>query len=304
MSNNVKQKTIVRNVKAKGIGIHSGKEVNMRLIPAPCNHGIVFKRLDANSQLVRAHNAFVNEVVLSTSIETDGVKVSTVEHLMSALSAMRVDNVLIELDSFEVPIMDGSSAPFIFLLQTAGIVEQESDKNFFIIKDTIKVKHKDSWAQLSPYNGFKISLEIDFSHKIIQKSNQKLSIDFNKDSYLKEISRARTFGRQKDVEYLQKNNLALGASTDNAIALSDNDVLNEDGMRYDNEFVKHKILDIVGDVYLLGGSVVGYYQGYKTGHFLNDKLLSKIINNKDSWEFQTFDKNNKSVPFYSEDDGV
>ena len=296
----IKQRTIISAARATGVGIHNGKTVNMRILPADCDHGIVFKRLDAGNKIVKAHNALVNEVVLSTSLEKDGVKVSTVEHLMSALSAMGVDNLLIELDSFEVPIMDGSSAPFIFLLQAAGIVEQEKPKKFFVIKESVKVEHNDSWASLSPYHGFKVSLEIDFEHQKIKESEQKLTIDFNQESYLKEISRARTFGKISDIEMLQKQNLALGADMTNAIALSDNDILNEEGTRYSNEFVKHKILDIIGDMYLLGGNLIGYYQGFKSGHFLNDKLLSKILENENAWEIREFSKDELKMNFYTE----
>ena len=253
----VKQRTIKKIVKARGVGIHSGKLVNLTLIPAEADHGVVFKRLDAGGRQVHAHSAFVNEVVLSTGLESQGVKVSTIEHLMSALSALGVDNLLVELDSFEVPIMDGSSAPFVFLVQSAGIEEQEAYKRFIVIKDTIRVENGQSWAQVSPHHGFKVSLEIDFEHKKIKESGQKLTIDFAEQSYLKEISRARTFGYERDVEMLQKQNLALGASIDNAIALSDNDILNEDGMRYHNEFVKHKILDIVGDLFYLVEMLLG-----------------------------------------------
>ena len=217
----VKQRTIKKTVKARGVGIHSGKLVNMTLIPAESDHGVVFKRLDAGGRQVHAHSAFVNEVVLSTGLESQGVKVSTIEHLMSALSALGVDNVLVELDSFEVPIMDGSSAPFVFLVQSAGIEEQTAPKRFIVIKDTIRVENGESWAQVSPHNGFKVTLEIDFEHKKIKESGQKLTIDFAEQSYLKEISRARTFGYERDVEELQAGGLALGASFDNAIALSD-----------------------------------------------------------------------------------
>lgn len=297
----IKQRTIKKSVKARGIGIHSGNMINMTLIPAQTNHGVVFKRMDVGGKLVRAHNAFVNEVILSTSIKNKGVKISTVEHLMSAFSALGIDNILVELDSFEVPIMDGSSAPFIFLVQSAGIEEQNDSKKFFVIKKTIRVENNDSWAQVSQYDGFKVSLEIDFDHKKVKESGQKLSIDFAKESYLKEISRARTFGYVRDMEMLRENNLALGASMDNAIALSDDDVLNEDGMRYDNEFVKHKILDIVGDLYLLGSSLIGHYQGYKTGHLLNDQLLSAILSRPDTWEIKTFTNKNSPISFYSED---
>lgn len=297
----IKQRTIKKAVKARGVGIHSGSMVNMTLIPAEIDHGVVFRRMDVGGKLVRAHNAFVNEVVLSTSLENKGVKVSTVEHLMSAFSALGVDNILVELDSFEVPIMDGSSAPFIFLVQSAGIEDQNAHKKFFVIHETVKIEHQDSWAQVSPYEGFKVTLEINFEHKKVQESGQKLSIDFAKQSYLKEISRARTFGYMKELEVLQRQNLALGASMDNAIALSDDDVLNEDNMRYQNEFVKHKILDIVGDLYLLGGNLIGHYQGYKTGHLLNDQLLSAILERPDTWSIETFEAKDSPIQFYSED---
>ncbi|MBE8189627.1 MAG: UDP-3-O-acyl-N-acetylglucosamine deacetylase [Candidatus Thioglobus sp.] len=297
----IKQRTIKKSVKARGIGIHSGNMVNMTLIPAKIDHGVVFRRMDVGGKLIRAHNAFVNEVVLSTSLENKGVKVSTVEHLMSAFAALGIDNILVELDSFEVPIMDGSSAPFIFLSQSAGIEEQDAPKNFFVIRKPVKIQHKDSWAKVSPYEGFKVTLEIDFEHKKVKESGQKLSIDFAQQSYLKEISRARTFGYMRDVETLQRRNLALGASMDNAIALSDSDVLNEDGMRYQNEFVKHKILDIVGDLYLLGNNLIGHYEGYKTGHLLNDQLLSAILDQPDTWSLETFEEKDSPIKFYSED---
>ncbi|CAC9602388.1 UDP-3-O-[3-hydroxymyristoyl] N-acetylglucosamine deacetylase (EC 3.5.1.108) [uncultured Gammaproteobacteria bacterium] len=297
----IKQRTIKKTVKARGVGIHSGSMVNMTLIPAEIDHGVVFRRMDAGGKLVRAHNAFVNEVVLSTGLENKGVKVSTVEHLMSAFSALGIDNVLVELDSFEVPIMDGSSAPFIFLVQSAGIEEQDAHKKFFVINETIRVENGDSWAQVSKFEGFKVSLEIDFDHKKVKESGQQLTIDFSKQSYLKEISRARTFGYMKDVEMMQRQNLALGASMDNAIALSDDDVLNEDGMRYQNEFVKHKILDIVGDLYLLGSNLIGHYEGFKTGHLLNDQLLSAILERSDTWSIETFEEENSPIRFYSED---
>ncbi len=297
----IKQRTIKKTVKARGVGIHSGGTVSMTLIPAEIDHGVVFRRMDAGGKLVRAHNAFVNEVVLSTSLKNQGVKVSTVEHLMSAFSALGIDNVLVELDSFEVPIMDGSSAPFIFLVQSAGIEEQDAHKRFFVIHKTVKIEHQDSWAQVSPYDGFKVTLEIDFEHKKVKESGQKLSIDFAQQSYLKEISRARTFGYMRDVETMRRQNLALGASMDNAIALSDDDVLNEDGMRYQNEFVKHKILDIVGDLYLLGGNMIGHYEGYKTGHLLNNQLLSAILEQSNTWSIETFETEDSPIQFYSED---
>ena len=297
----VKQRTINKMVKARGVGIHSGKQVNLTLIPAKVDHGVVFKRMDAGGKEVHAHSAFVNEVVLSTGLESQGVKVSTVEHLMSALSALGIDNVMVELDSFEVPIMDGSSAAFIFLIQSAGITEQDAPKRFIVIKDTVRVENGESWAQVSPYNGFKVTLEIDFKHKKVKESGQKLSIDFSEQSYLKEISRARTFGYLRDVETLQKQNLALGASIDNAIALTDDDILNEDGLRFHNEFVKHKVLDIVGDLFLLGSNFIGYYEGYKTGHMINDQLLSAILSQPDAYIVETFEKQDSPIQYYSED---
>ena len=297
----VKQRTIKKMVKARGVGIHSGKLVNLTLIPAEADHGVVFKRLDAGGRQVHAHSAFVNEVVLSTGLESQGVKISTIEHLMSALSALGIDNLLVELDSFEVPIMDGSSAPFIFLVQSAGIQEQDAPKRFIVINDIVRVENGASWAQVSPHNGFMVTLEIDFEHKKIKESGQKLTIDFAEQSYLKEISRARTFGFERDVEMLQKQNLALGASTVNAIALSDDDILNEDGMRFHNEFVQHKILDIVGDLYLLGGNLIGHYEGYKTGHMLNDQLLSAILSQPKAFTIETFEEQDSPIHYYSED---
>ena len=297
----IKQRTIKKSVQARGVGIHSGKTVNMKLLPAEPDHGIVFRRMDAGGKEVKALNVFVNELVLSTSLQDGDVKVSTVEHLMSAFSALGIDNIVVELDSFEVPIMDGSSSPFVFLVQAAGIEEQDSSKNFIVIKKPIKVKRGDSWAKLTPYNGFKISIEIDFDHEKVKESGQKISIDFSNQSYLKEISRARTFGYMRDLETLKAANRALGASPDNAIALTDDDILNEDGLRYTNEFVKHKVLDIVGDLYLLGANVIGHYEGYKTGHFLNNELIKTLQDKKDTWAIETFEGDNAPVSFYSED---
>jgi len=297
----IKQRTIKKSVQARGIGIHSGKTVNMRLLPAEPNHGIVFRRMDAGGKEVKALNVFVNELVLSTSLQDGDVKVSTVEHLMSAFSALGIDNIVVELDSFEVPIMDGSSSPFVFLVQASGIEEQDASKNFIVIKKPIKVKRGDSWAELSPYNGFKISIEIDFDHEKVKESGQKISIDFSNQSYLKEISRARTFGYMRDLETLKAANRALGASPENAIALTDDDILNEDGLRYSNEFVKHKVLDIVGDLYLLGANVIGHYEGFKTGHFLNNELITTLQAKKDAWAIETFEEENAPVSFYSED---
>ncbi len=295
----IKQRTIGISLSAQGKGIHSGKEVMMTLLPAPENHGIVFRRMDLKGKRVEAHSAFVDEVTLSTCLEKDGAKISTVEHLLSALSAFGIDNMLVELDAFEVPIMDGSSSPFAFLIQAAGIVEQNAQKQFFVIKKPIKVQSGDSWAELVPHFGFKVSLEIDFEHQSIKDSGQKLTIDFAKESYLKEISRARTFGLYSEMEQLQNKGFALGASMENAVALGDSEVLNRDGVRYKNEFVKHKILDIVGDLYLLGHNIVGQYNGYKSGHKINDELLNALLSNKDAWEIRPFKEFEAPILFQS-----
>lgn len=297
----IKQRTLGISLSAHGKGIHSGKEVTMTLMPAPVNHGIIFKRLDLDGKTVKAHSAFVDEVTLSTCLEEDNTKVSTVEHLLSALSAFGIDNLLIELDGFEVPIMDGSSASFAFLIQAAGIVEQDADKQFFVIKKPIKIQIADSWAALSPHFGFKVSLEIDFKHPSIIKSGQKLSIDFGKESYTKEISRARTFGLYSQMKDMQNKGYALGASIENAVALGDGEVLNREGLRYKNEFVKHKILDVVGDLYLLGYNMVGYYQGYKSGHKINDTLLTALLKEDEAWEIKSFSQDEAPILFQSLD---
>ena len=291
----VKQRTIRKTVKARGVGIHSGKVVNLTLIPAEADHGVVFKRLDAGGRQVHAHSAFVNEVVLSTGLENQGVKVSTIEHLMSALSALGVDNLLVELDSFEVPIMDGSSAPFVFLVQSAGIEEQPELKKFIKIKRPIKLEQGDKSVSLEPFDGFKVSYTLLYDHPVYKKYTKSATIDFSSTSFVKEVSRARTFGFMHEFEELRNRNLALGASMDNAIAVGDYKVLNEDGLRYEDEFVKHKILDSIGDLYLLGNSLIGEFKGHKSGHALNNALLRMLEVNEDAWEIVSFD-NETNVP--------
>lgn len=296
------QRTIKNEASARGVGLHSGVKSTITLKPAKINTGVVFIRIDLGGKKIRALSKYVKDVTLCTSIGNKELKISTVEHLLSALSALGIDNLIIELDSGEVPIMDGSAAPFVFLIQSAGILEQEAYKKFFVLKDTVTCEYKDSWARLIPYNGFKINLEIDFEHKKVKESGQQLTMDFSEKSYLKEISRARTFGNLKDVETMKLQNLALGANFNNAIALGDDDdILNEDDMRYRNEFVKHKMLDIIGDLYLLGANLVGEYQGYKTGHALNNKLLKALLKNKKSWEIKTYEKENAPISFITHD---
>jgi UDP-3-O-[3-hydroxymyristoyl] N-acetylglucosamine deacetylase len=294
------QRTIKNSVSARGITLHSGVVSNITLKPAETNTGIVFRRVDLDNKEIQAHNDNVSEVVLCTSLQNQDVKIATVEHILSALSSLGIDNLIVEIDSDEIPIMDGSASPFMFLIEAAGVLEQDAYKKFFVIKKEISVEKNGAWAKLKPYEGFKITVEIDFEHKVIKNSGQKLSLDFSKESYLKEISRARTFGHMSDVEALQSNNLALGASVDNAIALDKDSLVQGQTLRYKNEFIKHKILDVVGDLYLLGGSLIGEYEGYRTGHALNDMLLNALLKDKDAFEVKTFEMDNAPISFYSQ----
>jgi UDP-3-O-[3-hydroxymyristoyl] N-acetylglucosamine deacetylase len=294
------QRTIKNSVSARGITLHSGVVSNITLKPAATNTGIIFRRVDLDNKEIQAHNDNVSEVVLCTSLQNQDVKIATVEHILSALSSLGIDNLIVEIDSDEIPIMDGSASPFMFLIEAAGVLEQDAYKKFFVIKKEISVEKNGAWAKLKPYEGFKVTVEIDFEHKVIKNSGQKLSLDFSKESYLKEISRARTFGHMSDVEALQSNNLALGASVDNAIALDKDSLVQGQTLRYKNEFIKHKILDVVGDLYLLGGSLIGEYEGYRTGHALNDMLLNALLKDKDAFEVKTFEMDNAPISFYSQ----
>lgn len=286
----VKQRTLKNIIRATGIGIHTGKKVYLTLKPAPANLGIVFCRTDLDPVVsITATADNVGETTLSTNLVQDGARVCTVEHLLSAFAGLGIDNAYVELSSEEVPIMDGSAAPFIFLLQSAGIEEQEAPKKFIRIKKTVSVSQDDKTASLEPYNGFHVGFTIDFDHPLFESRNCTTHLDFSSISYVKEVSRARTFGFMKDFEYLRSKNLALGGSLDNAIAVDDYRVLNEDGLRYQDEFVKHKVLDAVGDLYLLGRSLIGKFEGYKSGHGLNHMLLRELLSQEDAWEVVTFD---------------
>jgi UDP-3-O-[3-hydroxymyristoyl] N-acetylglucosamine deacetylase len=286
----VKQRTLKNIIRATGIGIHTGKKVYLTLKPAPANVGIVFCRTDLEPVVsIAATAANVGDTTLSTNLVQDGVRVCTVEHLLSAFAGLGIDNAYVELSGEEVPIMDGSAAPFIFLLQSAGVEEQNAAKKFIRIKKTITVTQDDKLASLEPYNGFQVGFTIDFDHPLFESRNCTTSLDFSSTSYVKEVSRARTFGFMKDFEYLRSKNLALGGSLDNAIAVDDYRVLNEDGLRYQDEFVKHKVLDAVGDLYLLGRSLIGKFQGHKSGHGLNHMLLRELLSQEDAWEVVTFD---------------
>ena len=295
----IRQCTLKNVIHATGIGLHTGEKVYLTLEPAPADTGIVFRRVDLDpvvSIVARPEN--VSDTRLSTSLEKQGVKISTVEHLMSALSGLGIDNAYVELSAPEVPIMDGSAGPFVFLLQSAGILEQEKPKRFIRIKKPVCVKEGDKWAKLEPFNGFKVSFAIDFNHPILQNSNQMATIDLSTTSFVKEISRARTFGFIDELEVLRSAGLVQGGSYDNAIVMDGFHILNDDGLRYEDEFVKHKILDGIGDLYLLGAPLIGAFSAYKSGHSLNNKLLRKLTATKSAWEIVTYeDEAAIPVPF-------
>jgi len=286
----LKQRTLKNTIRATGVGLHTGKKVLMVLRPAPVNAGIVFRRIDLDEPVAiaaRAEN--VGDTMLGTTLVQGDVKVSTVEHLLSALAGLGIDNAFVDLSAPEVPIMDGSAGPFVFLLQSAGIEEQPAPKRFVRIKHTVRVDEGDKWARFDAFDGFKVNFEIEFDHPIFKKRSQTASMDFSSTSFLKEVSRARTFGFMRDIEFLRSRNLALGGTMDNAIVLDDYRVLNEDGLRYEDEFVKHKILDAIGDLYLLGHSLIGEFSGHKSGHELNNRLLRSLIADTTAWEEVTFD---------------
>mgnify|MGYP001312493067 CR=1 FL=1 len=295
----LKQRTLSSKIKASGVGLHTGKKISLTLNPAPADSGIVFKRTDIESASIKASLENVFDTRLSTSLSNDDIKISTVEHLLSALAGIGIDNALIELDGPEVPIMDGSARPFVFMIQSAGIQEQAEPKKFIKIKKTIEVRQDEKWAKIEPFNGFKVAFTIDFDHPAFSESSQSSEIDFSSVSYLSQVSRARTFGFAKDIELLRKNNLALGGSVNNAIVIDDYKVVNEEGVRFQDEFVKHKILDAIGDLYLLGHGLMGSFSAFKSGHHLNNLLLRELVNNEDAWEEVIIENNNKSPIFYS-----
>ena len=286
----LRQRTLKTTIRATGVGLHSGQKVFMTLRPAAANSGITFRRVDLDHPVdVPADPRLVGETMLGTTLMKDDVHVATVEHLMSALAGLGIDNLYVDLSAPEVPIMDGSAGPFVFLLQSAGIEEQNAAKKFVRIKKMIRVEDDDKWAELRPFNGFKVNFEVQFNHPVFNKLSQQASIDFSSTSFLKEVSRARTFCFLRDVEALREQNLTLGGSMDNAIVLDDYRILNEDGLRYANEFVIHKILDAIGDAYLLGRGLIGELRAYKSGHDLNNKLLCAMLDDESSFEEVTFD---------------
>ncbi|MBT5219242.1 MAG: UDP-3-O-acyl-N-acetylglucosamine deacetylase [Woeseia sp.] len=296
----LRQRTLKTAIRATGVGLHTGDKVYMTLRPAAENAGVTFRRVDLDEPVdIPADAKLVGETMLGTTLIRDGVKVATVEHLMSAVAGLGIDNLHVDLSAPEVPIMDGSAGPFVFLLQSAGIEEQSAAKKFIRIKKKVRVEEDDKWAQFTPFNGFKVNFEISFNHPVFNKLSQKASIDFSSTSFLKEVSRARTFCFLRDVEALRAQNLTLGGSMDNAIVLDDYRILNEDGLRYSNEFVIHKILDAIGDIYLLGHSLIGEFSAHKSGHDLNNKLLRALLADESAWEEVTFNDPQKAPISYA-----
>ena len=286
----VGQRTLKNSIRATGVGLHTGTKIHMTLRPAPPDTGILFRRVDLSEAVdIPAFAENVGETRLGTTLVNGEAKVSTVEHLLSAFAGLGIDNAIVEVDAPEVPIMDGSAGPFVFLLQAAGIAEQAAPKRFVRVRRSVEVRQGDKWARFDPYDGFKVNFEIEFDHPVFKRRSQVASMDFSTTTFLREVSRARTFGFMRDLEYMRSRNLALGGNLDNAIVLDEYRILNEDGLRYEDEFVKHKILDAIGDLYLLGHSLIGEFSGYKSGHALNNRLLRALIADRAAWEEVTFE---------------
>ena len=286
----IRQRTLKNVIRATGIGLHTGEKVYLTLRPAAVDTGIVFRRVDVDPPVeipARAEN--VGDTTLSTSLVCGGARVATVEHLLSALAGLGIDNAYVDVSAPEVPIMDGSAGPFVFLVQSAGVEDQNAPKRFIRIKKRVQVEDGDKWARFDPFEGFKVSFAIEFDHPVFKNRCQEAVVDFSTTSFVKEVSRARTFGFMRDIELLREKRLALGGSLDNAVVVDDYRVLNEDGLRYDDEFVKHKVLDAIGDLYLLGRSLIGAFSGYKSGHALNNRLLRALMADETAWELVTFE---------------
>ena len=285
----MQQRTIKNVIRATGVGLHSGEKVYLTLRPAAVDTGIVFRRVDVEPAVeIPADAELVSETTLCTGLSRDGAKVQTVEHLMSALAGLGLDNLYVDLSAAEVPIMDGSAGPFVFLLQSGGIVEQGAAKRFIRIKRPVEVRDGDKIARFEPHDGFRLGFTIDFNHPAIPSTQSRAVIEFSTENYIREVSRARTFGFMRDLEYMRERNLGLGGSMDNAIVLDEFRVLNDDGLRYGDEFVRHKILDAIGDLYLAGHAVIGAFEGYKSGHALNNKLVRALLAERSAWEEVTF----------------
>lgn len=293
----VKQRTLKRTVQATGVGLHTGKKVTLTLRPAPENTGIIYRRTDLTPPVDFPVDAkSVRDTMLCTClIDDDDVRISTVEHINAALAGLGIDNLIVEVNAPEIPIMDGSASPFVYLLLDAGIEEQNAPKKFIRIKETVRVQKGDKWAEIAPYDGFKIDFTIDFNHPAIDASFQRYQLEFSSEEFIRQISRARTFGFMRDIEYLQSQGLGLGGSLDCAIVVDDYRVLNEDGLRFEDEFVRHKMLDTIGDLYMSGHNMIGAVTAYKSGHALNNQLLQTLLDDTSAWEFVTFN-DEESVP--------
>jgi UDP-3-O-[3-hydroxymyristoyl] N-acetylglucosamine deacetylase len=291
----IRQRTLKTQVKTTGVGLHSGVKVEMTLRPAAAGTGILFRRVDLDPPVDIPVDPYkVTDTRLCSALTVDQAKVATVEHLMSALAGLGIDNIVIDLTGPEVPILDGSAAPFVFLLQSAGIEELNAPKQFVRILQPIEVKEGDKWVRLSPYDGFRVDFTIDFDHPVFEESSQVVSVDFDNTSYIREVARARTFGFMHEVEMLRNNNLALGGSLDNAIVMDEYRILNADGLRYDDEFVKHKVLDAIGDFYMIGKPIIGRLEAHKSGHALNNQLLRALVENQAAWELVTFENEDEA----------
>ena len=286
----LKQRTLRNSIKASGIGLHSGEQVNIELMPSEPDTGIRFLRTDLQEDLeIPATAREVGFTTLSTTLGSGTNQISTIAHLLSAIAGLGIDNCLIKVDGPEMPIMDGSAGPFVFLLQAAGIAEQDVKKKFIKVLKEVKVTRDDAYAYIKPFDGFKVSFSIEFNHPVQNRYPAESTIDFSSTSFVREVCRARTFGFNKDIESLRKQNLALGANMTNAINIGEDEILNEEGLRFDDEFVKHKILDAIGDLYLLGHNLIGEFVGYKSGHALNNELLRKISETSDAFEIVEFE---------------
>ena len=280
------QRTLTNPISATGVGLHSGRQIKLNLFPADEDTGIIFRRIDLNPQVeIKAIVDNVGATTLATTLVEGETQIATIEHLMSAFAGLGIDNVIVEVDDMEVPIMDGSASPFVFLIQSAGIKQQSKPKKFIKIKEEIKVETPDgAYAKLAPYNGFKVTYALVYDNEKQKKYNSTSTVDFNSTTFLKEISRARTYGFVSDIDYMKKNNLALGGSEKNAVVIGEDEILNEEGLRSSEELVKHKILDVIGDLYLLQYNIVAEFEGYKSGHSLNNLLLNRLLELPDAWE--------------------
>ncbi|MCX7115258.1 MAG: UDP-3-O-acyl-N-acetylglucosamine deacetylase [Gammaproteobacteria bacterium] len=286
----IQQRTLKKVIQAAGVGLHSGETVLVTLRPAPENTGIIFRRTDLDPVVeIPALYQYVSDTMLCTTLCHDGVKIATVEHIISALAGLGIDNVYIDVNASEIPIMDGSAAPFVFLIQSAGVKIQSKPKRFIRIRQTIRIEDGDRFVQFTPHNGYKIKFTIDFNHPVFNNKPQAATFDFSGTSYVKEVCRARTFGFLADYEKLRESDLVKGGSLDNAIVVDQYRILNEDGLRFESEFVSHKVLDAIGDLYLLGSGLIGAFEGYKSGHELNNRLLRKLMLTKEAWEYTLFD---------------